>query len=131
MGQRRRGRAGAHGDRLAGGRGLPGPALRHRPGDRRTRRLGGAPAVPHAVTGYDDTSEEFTVLYADGRGVARVYNASIGDGVWKQWRTAPGFNQRFTATISEDGDTVTGAWEMSADGETWAVDFDVRYVRVS
>lgn len=82
------------------------------------------------MTGYDDTTEEFTTLYADGRGVARVYNASFSDGVWKQWRSAPGFNQRFTATLSEDGDTLTGAWEMSTDGENWAVDFDVRYARV-
>lgn len=83
-----------------------------------------------AVTGYDDTSEEFTVLYADGRGVARVYGASLTGDVWKQWRSAPGFNQRFSATVSEDGNTVTGAWEMSTDGVNWAVDFDVRYVRV-
>jgi hypothetical protein len=82
------------------------------------------------MTGYDDTTEEFTTLYADGRGVGRVYRASFSDGVWKQWRSAPGFNQRFTATLSEDGNTLTGGWEMSTDGVSWALDFDVRYVRV-
>lgn len=87
------------------------------------------PFPTSTITGYDDTADEFTTLYADGRGVARVYRTSLTDRVWKQWRAAPGFHQRFTATFDEPGDTITGAWERSQDGEVWAVDFDVHYVR--
>ncbi|MET9667149.1 hypothetical protein ABZY19_17440 [Streptomyces sp. NPDC006475] len=82
------------------------------------------------LTGYDDTADEFTTLYADGRGVARVYRTSVHDGVWKQWRAAPGFHQRFTATIDDGGGTIRGGWEGSRDGETWTPDFDVTYTRV-
>lgn len=88
-----------------------------------------APFPTSTITGYDDTTDEFTTLYADGRGVARVYRTSLTDGVWRQWRAAPGFHQRFTATFDEKGETITGGWERSEDGEVWAVDFDVRYVR--
>lgn len=90
---------------------------------------GHAPFPTTTVTGYDDTADEFRTLYADGRGVARVYRTSLTAGVWKQWRAAPGFHQRFTATFGEDGDTITGGWERSDDGELWVTDFDVTYVR--
>lgn len=88
-----------------------------------------SPFPTTTVTGYDDTADEFTTLYTDGRGVARVYRTSLTAGVWKQWRAAPGFHQRFTATLDEDGATIRGGWERSDDGELWVTDFDVTYVR--
>ncbi|WP_070012568.1 hypothetical protein [Streptomyces abyssalis] len=81
------------------------------------------------MTGYDDSAEGFTTLYADGRGVARVYGTSLDDGVWTMWRAAEGFHQRFTATVDESGGRFTGGWEWSADGTDWERDFDVTYVR--
>ncbi|ARF53111.1 hypothetical protein [Streptomyces gilvosporeus] len=89
-----------------------------------------APFPTVTLTGYDETAGEFTTLYADGRGVARVYRTTVNDGVWKQWRTAPGFHQRFTATFREGGDTIEGGWERSGDGELWMPDFDVTFTRV-
>ncbi|KUL44878.1 hypothetical protein [Streptomyces regalis] len=89
-----------------------------------------APFPTVTLIGYDDTAEEFTACYADGRGVARVYRASMTDGTWRQWRAAPGFHQRFTATLGADGDTMEGRWEQSSDGEHWTTDFDVTYTRV-
>ncbi|MFF2850999.1 hypothetical protein ACFVT5_32385 [Streptomyces sp. NPDC058001] len=91
------------------------------------------PNVPFptvTLTGYDDTEGHFTTLYADGRGVARVYRTSLSDGIWKQWRAAPGFHQRFTATVDGSGDTIRGGWEWSDDGDSWRTDFDVTYHRV-
>jgi hypothetical protein len=38
-------------------------------------------------------------------------------------------HQRFTGTLSADGDTVDGRWEMSKDGVTWNLDFELTYVR--
>lgn len=90
---------------------------------------GRAPFPTAVVTGYDDTADEFTSLYTDGRGVARVYRTSLVDGVWRQWRAAPGFHQRFTGVFDEDGETIRGGWERSDDGELWVTDFDVTYVR--
>lgn len=88
-----------------------------------------APFPMYALIGLDDTTGEFTMLYADGRGVHRVYRMTFGDGGWRIWREAPGFHQRFTGTLGADGNTVDARWEMSEDGETWNLDFELGYVR--
>jgi hypothetical protein len=67
----------------------------------------------------------------DGRGVLRIYRMSVADGVWRMWRDAPGFNQRFSGRISDDGQTIEAAWEFSRDGTGWQKDFDVTYRRQS
>lgn len=82
------------------------------------------------IVGLDDTHGTYTQLYADGRGVHRVYQMALEAGVWTLSREAPGFNQRSTATFSPDGRTITGAWEMSTDGVTWSKDFDYVYTRL-
>ena len=46
------------------------------------------------------------------------------------WRDAPGFSQRFTGRVSDDGGTINGAWESSTDGVSWTHDFDLMYTRV-
>lgn len=48
---------------------------------------------------------------------------------WRLWRAAPGFHQRFTGRLSEDGQTIRGRWEMSEDGREWRTDFDLTYTR--
>ncbi|WP_422769745.1 hypothetical protein ACN28C_23815 [Plantactinospora sp. WMMC1484] len=78
----------------------------------------------------DDATDEFTMLYADGRGVQRVYRMTFAEGVWTLWRDAPGFHQRFTGTVGTDGDTVDARWERSEDGVTWHVDFALTYTRI-
>jgi hypothetical protein len=77
------------------------------------------------------TAERATLLqhYSYSRDVARVYEMSFVDGVWKLWRFAPGFSQRFTGTFEGTGDTITGMWESSEDGSTWEHDFDLVYTR--
>jgi hypothetical protein len=83
------------------------------------------------LIGLDDTSGRFTGLYADGRGVFRNYQMTLEDGVWRQWREAPGFHQRFEGTFSADGATITAHWDMSEDGSAWRKDFDLTYRKVS
>jgi hypothetical protein len=39
---------------------------------------------------------------------------SIGNREWKLWREGEPFSQRFTATLSEDGNTITGRWEIDS-----------------
>jgi len=81
------------------------------------------------IIGADDSTEVRTVLYHDSRGVARVYQTSLVEGVWRVWRDAPGFAQRYTGTLSPDGRTITGAWEIARDNATWAKDFDLNYTK--
>ncbi|MGN9908438.1 hypothetical protein ACTMTJ_12910 [Phytohabitans sp. LJ34] len=89
----------------------------------------GAPFPTTALIGLDDTTGRYTMMYADGRGVHRVYQMTFDGRVWTVWREAPGFNQRFTGTLGDGGRVVDGQWEMSRDGETWNVDFGLTYTR--
>ena len=88
--------------------------------------------VPDAtwIIGGDDAADSCTALYHDERGVSRVYRTTLAGRVWRVWRDAPGFAQRFTAPLAEDGATIRGAWEMSSDGSTWKHDFDLIYTKV-
>ncbi|MFI0369462.1 hypothetical protein ACH35V_16410 [Actinomadura sp. 1N219] len=79
----------------------------------------------------DDSSDVYTVLYYDSRGVSRVYQMTFDNGLWKMWRDAPSFDQRFSGTLSDDGRTIQAAWEKSLDNETWEHDFDIIYTKVA
>jgi hypothetical protein len=87
----------------------------------------GVSAFAYWMIGRDDDGEDFTILYADGRSVSRIYHMSFADGVWKIWRNAPGFHQRFSGRLSEDGNTIAARWENSEDGEASNHDFDLTY----
>jgi hypothetical protein len=88
-----------------------------------------APFPTVAMIGLDDSAGDFTMLYADARGVFRVYRMNVIGREWTIVRHAPGFNQRYVGTLSEDGDRVDGRWEASEDGQTWRVDFELNYTR--
>jgi hypothetical protein len=99
--------------------------------------------VPHpqapdgvAVIGWDSGRGSLLEHYFDSRGVARLYEMSFGDGLWKLSRTAADFSpldfaQRYTGTISEDGRAIRGRWEISADGSRWEHDFELNYNKLS
>jgi hypothetical protein len=69
------------------------------------------------------------MLQTDSRGISRIYQMSLSEGVWKLWRDQPGFSQRFTGTFSDDGRTISGRMEKSSDGLQWELDFDLTYTR--
>jgi hypothetical protein len=94
------------------------------------------PGVPDslAIIAADTDTGGYRQHYFDARGVARLYAMSLADGVWTLTRQSPDFTpldfwQRFTATISADGDTISGAWEKCLDGTNWEHDFDLTYRR--
>lgn len=71
------------------------------------------------IIGLDLGSETFSFLYADARGVYRVYQMSLTEDAWKIWgETEDGYHQRFTGTFNDDGTTITGRWEGSRDATT-------------
>jgi hypothetical protein len=82
-----------------------------------------------AIIRFDDDRRIYLQHYFDSRGVARVYEMSLGDGVWRLWRDAAGFSQRFEGVFRGDGDVIEARWELSEDGERWRHDFDVKYTR--
>ena len=70
--------------------------------------------------------------YFDSRGVARVYEISLDDGVLRLWRDDdPDFRQRYSGRLSADGTTITGAWECSHDSTVWKHDFELTYTKVT
>lgn len=78
----------------------------------------------------------YTQHYYDSRGVVRLYAMSLADGVWTLTResadfTPLDFRQRFTGTFSEDGNTISGAWEKDVSGDGWEHDFALTYRRAS
>lgn len=97
-------------------------------------RMGDKPsAAPDAtwLIGRDDSTPIYTVLYYDSRSVSRIYQMTFSNGVWKMWRDAPGFCQRFEGKVSADGQTITARWEKSPDGTSWQHDFDLTYTKIS
>lgn len=85
-----------------------------------------SPMPVRSVIGWDDTTGEFAMLYADARGVFRIYRMRLTDETWTLWRDAPGFFQRFMGTF-QDETTIDGRWETSPDGTAWELDFDMAY----
>jgi hypothetical protein len=92
-----------------------------------------SPDVPHGVwiIGTDDAAGTYCVLHYDSRGVSRIYQMSLSDGVWKVWRDFPDFSQRFEGKFSEDRNTITAHWDKSFEGSTWEHDFDLTYTKVN
>ena len=91
------------------------------------------PEAPNGVCmiGCDAANGTYYQLYTDDRGVCRIYEMSIGEGEWKLWRDGEPFSQRFTATISGDGNTIEGRWEAAKDGKSWETDFDLVFRRAN
>ena len=83
-----------------------------------------------AIIGYDGTTGAYSMLYFDSRAVSRIYQMSLSKETWMLWREAPEFSQRFTGKFSDDGNTITGFWEMSKDGSNWQLDFDLTYTKI-
>lgn len=69
--------------------------------------------------------------YFDSRGVFRDYGASMDATTWRIWREDPGFSQRFAGTLSDDGDSIDGRWQVCRDGVHWADDVAITYRRTT
>jgi hypothetical protein len=77
----------------------------------------------------DNSLEEYSMFYFDERGVSRVYRMTMHDNVWKWWRNAGGFSQRFTGTFADGGNRIIGISELSNDGSTGNRDRELTYSR--
>lgn len=82
-----------------------------------------------AIFGSDDATGEYFMMYFDERKVSRKYEVSFQDNILKWWRNTPGFSQRYTWTIIDDGNTIIGKGQLSKDGITWEKDLDVTFTR--
>jgi hypothetical protein len=74
--------------------------------------------------------------YFDTRGVARVYRMTFDNNSWSLLRDEVDFSplefkQRYSGTVSDDGRTISGMWEICHDGSTWQRDFELWYRKLS
>jgi hypothetical protein len=80
------------------------------------------------VIGAPESGEGLVLESFDSRGVRRTYNTSIEDGVWRIWRDAEGFDQRFVAELGPD--SFEGFFELAETPGEWREDMRVAYRRV-
>ncbi len=83
-----------------------------------------------AIIGRDDSEGNYSMLYFDERGVARIYEMSFKGKTWKLWRISPGFSQRMSGKMSDDLNTIDLHGEKSSDGVHWEQDLDLTFTRV-
>jgi hypothetical protein len=88
-----------------------------------------------AVIRWDEARGTFLQHYFDARGVARVYEMTLADGLWTLERAKPdysdfAFSQRFVGRFTEDGNRIDCTFEIAHDHATWEKDFDAVYTRV-
>ena len=88
------------------------------------------PAFPRSLSMFGpDRSGRIVQHYFDSRGVARVYDVALEDGVLTLSRDDEDMAQRFTGRFSDDGSAIEGAWERTDDARAWIHDFDLTYRR--
>jgi hypothetical protein len=80
-----------------------------------------------SVIGAPEEGDGLVVEYFDSRGVRRTYCTAIEDGVWRIWRDAPGFDQRFSAALAAD--SFEGVFELAESPGEWRDDMRVTYRR--
>ena len=81
------------------------------------------------LIGPTEDGDRIVQHYFDSRGVARVYEISLENGVWRTWRDDPEFSQRSTGTFSDDGSQIEVRLERTEPDGTWVHDFDIVYRR--
>src|SRR4051794_486260 len=94
------------------------------------------PRFPRAIAiigsdGAGDGAEaKYYMLTFDERGVSRKHEVTLHNNIWKWWRNAPGFLQRYEGIIEDGGNTIITRGELSKDGLSWERDLDLTYLRV-
>ena len=79
------------------------------------------------VIGAPEAGDGLVMEYFDSRGVRRTYGISLDDGVLRMWRDAPGFGQRFSATLAPPA--FEGQWQLAETPGDWRDDLKVIYRR--
>ena len=83
-----------------------------------------------SVIGVMEGESDLSMQYFDSRGVHRVYEAAFDGSELTLARDEPGFAQRLRATVSDDGSTLTGVWQLDQ-GEGYKDDLAFTFRRAS
>ena len=58
-----------------------------------------------------------------------MYHMSFEKGVWRIWRDAPGFRQRFEGRLQQKGRKIVAHWDKAEGKGPWTLDFDMVFRR--
>ena len=83
-----------------------------------------------AVIGVMEGDSDLSMQWFDSRGVHRVYAAAFDGTEFALERDEPGFAQRLRATLSADGSTLEGVWQLD-EGEGYRDDLAFTFRRAS
>jgi hypothetical protein len=81
-----------------------------------------------SVIGVMEGESELSMQYFDSRGVHRVYAIGFDGKELTIARDATEFNQRLSASLSDDGSRLTGVWQMD-EGEGYRDDLAFTFRR--
>jgi hypothetical protein len=82
------------------------------------------------IFGSDEATGKLVMLFFDERKISRKYAVCVEGNVVKWWRNVPGFSQRYSWTLTDNGNTIIGKGELCEEGETWGADLDQTFTRV-
>jgi hypothetical protein len=81
-----------------------------------------------SVIGVMEGESDLSMQYFDSRGVHRIYTVGFNGSELTLERDEPGFAQRLSARLSDDGSTFTGVWQLD-EGEGYRDDLAFTYRR--
>jgi hypothetical protein len=82
-----------------------------------------------SIIGAPEEGDGLVMEYFDSRGVRRTYGISLEGGVLRMWRDAPGFDQRYSATLGRDA--FEGLHQLARTPGDWQDDLKVTYRRIN
>ena len=95
------------------------------------REVNEHPDIPDSlgVIGVMEGDDDLSMQYFDARGVHRVIAIGFDGKELTTARDAPGFAQRSSATLSDDGTTLTGMSQLNQDDQGFRDDLAFTYRR--
>jgi hypothetical protein len=81
-----------------------------------------------SVIGVMEGDDDLSMQYFDSRGVHRIYKVGFDGRQLMLERDEPGFAQRLRATLSDDGSTLSGVWQLD-EGEGYQDDLAFTFRR--
>lgn len=91
------------------------------------------PDIPDSlcVIGVMEGESDLSMQYFDSRGVHRIYAIDFDGSELTHQRDAPGFAQRGSARLSDDGSTLAGVWQLNENDQGYRDDLAFTYRRAS
>jgi hypothetical protein len=82
-----------------------------------------------SIMGVMEDQTDLSMQYFDSRGVHRVYQVAFDGKALEIWRDVADFAQRVTMTLSADGLTLGGVWQLNENNQGYRDDLAITFRR--